>query len=204
MFGRGKPMFGGPGEVTTTDWPQPSPYVTDLAKAKQLLAEAGLPNGFETTLSFDLGYAVTQEPICELVQESLAQIGIKITLNKVPGANWRAEFAKKTLPFLRQRLRRLAELPEYFFFWNYHGQNSIFNDMSYQNPAMDKLIDAARFEPDPQKYDEEVEDFITLAFTDVPRIPLFQPSLDVAMQKNMTGYRYWFHRQLDYRQLVKT
>ena len=95
MFGRGKPMFGGPAEVTEPVWPQPSPYVTDLAKAKQLLVEAGLPNGFETTLSFDMGAAVINEPICELVQESLGQIGIKIALNKIPGANWRAEFAKK-------------------------------------------------------------------------------------------------------------
>ena len=68
---------------------------------------------------------------------------------------------------------------------------------------MDKLIDAARFETDPLKYKDEVEGFITIAFADVPRIPLFQPSLDVAMQKNVTGYRYWFHRQLDYRQLAK-
>jgi peptide/nickel transport system substrate-binding protein len=37
----------------------------------------------------------------------------------------------------------------------------------------------------------------------VPRVPLVQPLLNVAMQKNITGYRYWFHRQLDYRQLVK-
>jgi peptide/nickel transport system substrate-binding protein len=204
MFGRGKPMFGGPGEVTTTEWPQPSPYVTDLARAKQLLAEAGLPEGFATTLSFDLGFAVTQEPLCELVQESLAQIGIRLTLNKIPGANWRAEFAKKTLPFLSNVFGAWLILPDYFFYWNYHGQNSLFNDMSYQNPAMDKLIDTARFEPDPQKYTEEVEQFITLAFSDVPRIPLFQPSLDVAMRMNVTGYRYWFHRQLDYRQLVKT
>ena len=77
-------------------------------------------------------------------------------------------------------------------------------DRSYQNPVMDKLIDTARFEPDPAKYNEEVERFITLAFDDVPRIPIYQPSLDVAMQKYVTGYRYWFHRQLDYRQLVKT
>jgi peptide/nickel transport system substrate-binding protein len=204
MFGRGKPMFGGPGEVTRTGWPQPTPYVTDLAKAKQLLVEAGLPDGFETTLSFDLGYAVTQEPLCVLVQESLAQIGIKVTLNKVPGANWRAEFSKKTLPLLANVFGAWLDFPEYFFYWNYHGQNSLFNDMSYQNPAMDKLIDAARFETDPKKYDEEVEGFITIAFDDVPRIPLFQPWLDVAMQKNVTGYRYWFHRQLDYRQLAKT
>lgn len=75
--------------------------------------------------------------------------------------------------------------------------------MSYQNPAMDKLIDAARFETDPQKYKEEILGFIQIAFAETPRIPLFQPYLDVAMQKNVTGYRYWFHRQLDYRQLAK-
>jgi peptide/nickel transport system substrate-binding protein len=25
----------------------------------------------------------------------------------------------------------------------------------------------------------------------------------VAMQKNVSGYQYWFHRRLDYRALVK-
>jgi hypothetical protein len=48
-----------------------------------------------------------------------------------------------------------------------------------------------------------VKGFVDLAFEDVPRIPLFQPYLNVAMQKNVTGYRYWFHRQLDYRSLAK-
>ncbi len=75
--------------------------------------------------------------------------------------------------------------------------------MSYQNPAMDKLIDAARFEPDAEKYREDVEGFIKIAFDEVPRVPVFQPFLDVAMQKHVAGYRYWFHRQLDYRQLAK-
>jgi peptide/nickel transport system substrate-binding protein len=204
MFGRGVPMFGGPAEVSAPVWPQPTPYVTDLAKAKQLLAEAGLADGFETTLSFDLGIAVTNEPICVLVQESLAQIGIKVALNKIPGANWRAELAKKTLPMVVNLFGGWLLTPEYFFFWNYHGQNSLFNTMSYQNSAMDKLIDAARFEEDPKKYKEEIEGFISLAFADVPRIPLFDPFLDVAMQNNVTGYQYWFHRRLDYRPLAKT
>jgi peptide/nickel transport system substrate-binding protein len=55
-----------------------------MAKAKALLAEAGYPNGFETTISFDLGFAGVNEPLCILVQESLAQIGIKVTINKIP------------------------------------------------------------------------------------------------------------------------
>jgi peptide/nickel transport system substrate-binding protein len=204
MLGRGVPMFGGPAAISSPAWPQPSPYTYDLAKAKQLLTEAGFPDGFETTLSFDLGVAVTNEPICVLVQESLAQIGIKITLNKIPGATWRAELAKKTFPMVVNIFGGWIIYPEYFFLWNYHGQNSLFNTMNYQNPVMDKLIEAARFETDQQKYREEVEGFIGIAFKEIPRIPLYQPFIDVAMQKNITGYRYWFHRQLDYRQLVKT
>jgi ABC-type transport system substrate-binding protein len=73
----------------------------------------------------------------------------------------------------------------------------------WQGKAAHKLIDAARFETDPQKYKEELLGFIEIAFAETPRILLFQPYLDVAMQKNVTGYRYWFHRQLDYRQLAK-
>jgi peptide/nickel transport system substrate-binding protein len=203
IYGRGNAMFGGPAKVTSPVWPQPSPYNTDMAKAKRLLTEAGFPNGFETTLSFDLGAAVVNEPICELVQESLGQIGIKVSLNKVPGANWRAELIKKTFPMVLNLFGGWLNFPEYFFFWNYHSQNSLYNSMNYQNPVMDKLIETARFESDPKKYKEDVEDFITLAFTEMPRIPLFQPSIDVVMQKNVTGYRYWFHRQLDYRQLAK-
>jgi len=203
MFGRGVPMFGGLGGVTSTAWPQASPFTTDLAKAKQLLSEAGMADGFETTLSFDLGVAVTNEPICVLVQESLAQLGIKVTLNKIPGANWRLELAKKNLPMVVNMFGAWLIFPEYFFYWNYHSQNSLFNTMSYQDPEMDRLIEAARFEPDPQKYQAAVKGFISRAFDEIPRIPLFDPFLDVAMQKNVTGYRYWFHRQLDYRQLAK-
>ena len=203
LYGRGRPLFGGPASVTTPDWPQPFPYVTDIAKSKQLLAEAGYPDGFETTLSFDLSAAVTNEPLCVLTQESLAQAGIKMTLNKIPGATWRAEFSKKTLPMITNVFGGWLNFPDYFFFWTYHGQNSIFNTMSYVNPAMDKLIDAARFESDPKAYDTEVEGFIKIAMDDVPRMPLFQPYLNVAMQKSVVGYRYWFHRQLDYRQLAR-
>ena len=50
---------------------------------------------------------------------------------------------------------------------------------------------------------QSVKGFVKKSFDEVPRIPLFQPTLSVAMQKNISGYRYWFHRQLDYRSLAK-
>jgi peptide/nickel transport system substrate-binding protein len=207
LFGLSKPMFGAAaGAATEVAWPQPHGYNTDIAKAKQLLAEAGLPNGFETTLSFDLGFAVVNEPLCILVQESLAQIGIKATINKVPGANWRNELLKKEMPLIANFFSGWLDYPEYFFFWCYHGQNAVFNTMSYQDKGMDTMIDAARAaaaNSDKAAYEKNVKGFVEKAFVEVPRIPLFQPYLSVAMQKNVSGYRYWFHRQLDYRSLAK-
>ncbi|MBC7583261.1 MAG: ATP-binding cassette domain-containing protein, partial [Tardiphaga sp.] len=53
LFGLGNPMYGASADrPTEVAWPQPTKFNTDIAKAKALLAEAGYPNGFETTLSF--------------------------------------------------------------------------------------------------------------------------------------------------------
>jgi len=163
-------------------------------------------NGFETTLSFDLGFAGVNEPICVLTQESLAQIGIKTTINKIPGANWRTELTKKVMPLYTNVFSGWLDYPEYFFIWCYHGKNSIFNTMSYQSKAMDALIEgasAAAAIGDQATYDKDVRGFVDLAFADIPRIPLYQPYVNVAMQKNISGYQYWFHRRLDYRALAK-
>jgi peptide/nickel transport system substrate-binding protein len=207
LFGLANPMFGAAADrATEVAWPQPTKYSTDMAKAKALLAEAGYANGFETTISFDLNFAGVNEPLCVLVQESLAQLGIKTTINKVPGANWRTELNKKEMPLYTNVFSGWLDYPEYFFYWCYHGNNSVFNTMSYKSPEMDRLIDGARVAAstgDTAAYDKDVKGFVDLAFTDIPRIPLYQPFVNVAMQKNISGYQYWFHRRLDYRALVK-
>ena len=67
---------------------------------------------------------------------------------------------------------------------------------------IDAAVDAAAV-GDTAKYDTNVRGFVDLAFADMPRIPIFQPYVNVAMQKNISGYQYWFHRRLDYRAFVK-
>jgi peptide/nickel transport system substrate-binding protein len=78
--------------------------------------------------------------------------------------------------------------------------------MNYQSKDLDKLIDGAVDAAaigNTATYDKDVKGFVDLAYADMPRIPLFQPYSNVAMQKNISGYQYWFHRRLDYRALVK-
>jgi len=203
LYGRAVPLFGAKKPVTGTEWPTATPYVTDLAKAKALMQEAGMSAGFETTISFDLGQGTVSEPMAVLIQEALAQINIKSTINKVPGANWRSALLKKDMPLIINRFGGWLNYPEYFFFWTYHGQNAVFNTMSYKNAEMDKLVESARFEPDAKKYAQTVKTFVDMVYTDVPRVPVGQPMMDVAMRRNVQGYMYWFHLQPDYRHMFK-
>src|SRR5258707_13707503 len=65
LFGLAKPMFGAPaGQATEVAWPQPTKLNTDMDKPNALLAEAGYPNGFETTPSYDPNFAGATGPLC--------------------------------------------------------------------------------------------------------------------------------------------
>lgn len=200
LFGRGVDMSGGP-ETPKVAWPQPFPYKTDVAKAKVLVDAAG--GGFSTTLYFDAGNATVAEPMAILIKESLGAIGINVEISKVPGANFRTEIAKKTNPMVLNRFAGWLDYPDYYLFWTMHGNNSIFNIAAYQNPALDKLIDEARFAADKATYDARVIDFIKLVNAEVPMVPIAQPTHDVAMQKNIGGYQFQPCREPDFRYFTK-
>jgi peptide/nickel transport system substrate-binding protein len=204
-YGRAKPMFGGKEAVpSTTAWPQPFPYDTNLERAKSLLVEAGLADGFETTLSYNLGLADWQEPTALLIQESLGKIGIKVTLDKIPGANWRtAALVEKRLPMHLENFGGWLNYPDYYFFWAYkHGH--LFNSSNYKNDEIEQLVDQTlHMAVENPQYAENVKRMLTIAFEEVPRIPLYQPYLDAAMQDNVSNYASWFHRQLDCRSITK-
>src|SRR6201996_299555 len=62
LFGRGTPLFNAEwkdGKPTTSAYPFPQPVKLDLAKAKEYLKAAGMPDGFSTPFSFNVGQAST-------------------------------------------------------------------------------------------------------------------------------------------------
>jgi peptide/nickel transport system substrate-binding protein/oligopeptide transport system substrate-binding protein len=60
-------------------------YEYDPEKAKALLAEAGFPDGFETTIEC---IAVDPQPkLCESFQQDLDKVGIKLTINTLAAPN---------------------------------------------------------------------------------------------------------------------
>ena len=117
-------------------------------KAKQLLKEAGYPNGFEITISSPNDRYVNDDKIAQAVASSLAKLGIKINVQAIP---------KKT--FFPMTDRREASF--FLIGWSCAtGDASAFldgiahthdktkgygryNRGRYSNPEVDKLIEAA-------------------------------------------------------------
>lgn len=60
------------------------PYPYDIEKAKQLLTEAGYPDGFTTSIMFSNTTANTKQ--CEFIKQQLEQVGIKVELNGMESA----------------------------------------------------------------------------------------------------------------------
>ena len=74
------------------------PMAYDVAKAKQLLAEAGVPNGFKVGLACPSGAYANDKEACQAIAGSLAKIGIEIDLQIMESNRFWDLQAKKQLP----------------------------------------------------------------------------------------------------------
>lgn len=203
LFGRGEPLFGGkPGVPETTKFPQPLGYSTDLDKAKSLLKDAGHPDGFSTTFSFELSLATIAEPVALLLQEALGKIGIKVDINKVPAGQLGTLLQEKKVPFYFEGSTSYLADPDYFFRIFYFGDTR-WNFGSYKNPEFMKLVEKTRYETDQAAYDADTKRMITLVKEDIPIILLWHPTLDTGLAKSVENYSYAFHSQLELRTLKR-
>jgi peptide/nickel transport system substrate-binding protein len=118
------------------------PIKTDVAQAKKLLAEAGFPNGFETTLYVPSGRA-TRERIGVGAAEMLKAINVKVDLQRVPWDKFVKDIEGKA-GFYTDGFYSRPTLDTSIYPW-YHSTGSWNTTLwNYKNPEMDKVLDAAR------------------------------------------------------------
>jgi peptide/nickel transport system substrate-binding protein len=131
----GMPMGIMPGasEWHTVDWP----YTHDPEKAKELLADAGYPDGFEFTLAIQQGIA-TMEEIAVVLQDAFRDIGVDMKIEKQAAAIFQEHMAKKEQPAFVRPLLSYVDDPYYDLFLFYEtGQ--VVNWMNYSNPRIDEI-----------------------------------------------------------------
>lgn len=205
IFGRGRALFGGTWTDTpaTSEFPQPMPLATNPDRAKQLLTEAGFPNGFSTSFSFSAGLSATAEPMAALVKEALEKIGIMVEIRKVPDAQFNTQQSEKTVPFFSDGATAWLPAPDYFFRL-YFTRDQRWNFSSLNDPEMNALTAAAQFETDAAAYDTACKRMIAILGEKVPQVLLWQPNHEAVMARNVENYTYWFYRQVDFRDLRRS
>lgn len=74
--------------------PDLKPYAYDPAKAKQMIAQSGLPQPIALELEVPLGRYLLSQEIGQVVASQLEEVGLKVTIKEMEFATWSAKYTK--------------------------------------------------------------------------------------------------------------
>jgi len=175
--------------VNIGKWPQ------DLAKAKQLMTEAGYPNGFETELWSAYNHSTAQK-VTQFLQQQLQQIGIR---------------TKITLLEAGQRVEKVESWPDpktapvrlYYVGWSTStgeadwairpllgGESwppKLFNTAYYKSDKVDADIRNAQLTTNSAEKAKLYDDAQKTIWSDAPWAPLVVEKLLSAHNKKLSG-----------------
>jgi peptide/nickel transport system substrate-binding protein len=162
----------------------------DPAKAKQLLAAAGYPNGFRVALDCPNDRYVMDEQICTALVSMMARIGIKVDLN----AQTKSKFFDKILaPNYDTDFYLLGWTPAtydahnalYTLLGTRNGKRGEVNAGGYSNPELDALVEKIGTETDQAKRNDMIHQSIEILQKDVATVPLHQQVIVWASKQNV-------------------
>jgi peptide/nickel transport system substrate-binding protein len=175
-------------------------YSTDVAKAKQLLADAGFPNGQGLEKypdAFTLYYAAENQaqlqPLATQIVTGLDAIGIKVQLNPIPQVEYgrRQQITRDLAMALSDRSKPVVPDGGYAvtLYFVTTGKGGISNYSNYSNPEVDDLWNnQAKNEPDDTKRSALLGKIQDILMRDLPHIPIALTRNQVAVSPTLAGY----------------
>jgi peptide/nickel transport system substrate-binding protein len=172
-------------------------YGHDPAKAKELLAEAGYPNGFTTTLSYPTSGSgnMIPGPMNEALQQNLAAVGIKVELKPVEWASMLTDFFVGKIPGGADMLNISLSYQQEGFWAMWFGTGATLNTGHYSNPQVDTLFTRAKSELDAQKRSDIYAQASVLITKDAPWLFVVDDKNPRALAPNVKGFiepKSWF------------
>lgn len=127
------------------------PYTYDPAKAKALLAEAGLPKGFQTSILFGQNFFPGISDFAQTFISYWDAIGVKVRPLEQERAIFTQNFREMNWDMVLSSNPALTLDADYTVGRLYYSANK---EMNYANPELDKLLLAAKAESDQNKRKE--------------------------------------------------
>ncbi len=162
-----------------------TPYAYDPAKAKQLLAEAGKPNGFETSFIWYSGAGPQDREIGQALVSDWAAVGVKVKVDEQERAQWLDNLIKLNWDMDLQTNTVTTGDAHFTLGRLYHSRA---NRNGYKNAELDKILDDAAQSVDQNKRKELYAQANKIIWDDAAGMFPFDLLANFAYRKSVTGF----------------
>ena len=181
--------------------PDIQPYEYNPDKAKELLAAAGLPDGFETDFWYIpviRGYFPDSKAIGEAIAADLAKVGIRVNLQT---EDWGAYLEDRNLgkfPMWMLGWGSDNGDPDNYLGWHFsHPVGTPKIEDCYSNDRVAELLIQGRVVPDPAERANIYQEAEQLIHDDVARVPVVWAASTIVYRNEVQGYtpvvfRSWY------------
>jgi peptide/nickel transport system substrate-binding protein len=165
---------------------------TDIKKAKELLAKAGVPNGFKFPLRYGTGpspVGITYDSIAQKIQADLKKVGIEVELLPDEFGVMMSKYRQKTEAAVIS-----YNTPDYLGPSDWAGQMILHTwapRLHYDSAKARELASKAAAETDPKKRIPMYHELLKLLVDEGPYAMLVQGKVQVVTRPNIHGYQYF-------------
>jgi peptide/nickel transport system substrate-binding protein len=177
-------------------------YPYDPARAKKLLAEAGYPNGFSTTLWVPESGSGMQSPVAmsTVMQSNLKAVGVNVVLQTMEWGAFLAKLRTKEQELFALSWMAGTEDPDMVMYpllhssqWTPNGPNRAL----YKNPKFDDLLQQARLTTDQARRASLYKEAQRILVDDAPWIFVDHEIQIAAVARRVQGFK--LHPSFDLR-----
>ena len=160
-------------------------YDTDLARARELLAEAGYPDGFSAELAVRLSVARDVDAAV-WIQNSLRDVGIDLTVNQMGDAQFYDLLYSRQLSMGLNSWLSWADDGFWTVKWLLDCDEFL-NSGNYCNAEVDQLIDQAISLWDSPEREQVARRTQEILVEELPLVPLYQPDWVMCTRSDVYG-----------------
>ncbi len=171
-----------------------TPFKQDIAKAKELLAKAGVADGTEIQFTVGSGIATGGLEIATLaakIQSDIEKTGLKVKIQQIQSSEMLNLYRAQKLQMVM-----LSWGPDYPDphtnanpFTNYDAKSIAWRN-GFQSPEIAKIALDASLAPDTAKRAELYKQMTERLFHEGPYAVLYQPVSTYGVRKNISGFKY--------------
>lgn len=186
LYGNGKAAYSDVGSNSLGYVPIAEERKQDFDKAKELLTQAGYPDGFEMSLVLSTDNVLVQ--YANIIQSELAKVGIKVNVETMESSSVNAIMKDTTKMEAILNLANNLVGDVRYYLYNFYNSQSSNNSTHFASEHMDELLDKGRQTTNIDDAKEIYAEINDIFLDERPDIPLYFSKIMVGANKNVFGF----------------